>query len=284
MNSCSQVTVCDDKRLLFNKNGYPVYSCKECVRRFSLIRDVDTHLSKVYSDDYFFSGGDGYPDYLEGKDMLYRYGMHYAEVVKRFTKPGRLLDVGCAAGFVLKGFEHEGWLCHGIEPNDTMASYGRNELKLDIATGSLESYTTDHSFDLINLIQVIGSLYDTDIALGNVHRLLNPNGYVLVESWNMNSLYARIMGSHWHEYCPPSVINWFSDKTLQELFSEHGFELVGMGRPAKQINLKHAFSLLRQNHPRIFNRKFVHLLTKSFGNMVINYPPLDLKWYMFRKL
>jgi len=38
----------------------------------------------------------------------------------------KVLDIGCAAGFILKGFEDSGWICRGIEPNETMAKAMRH--------------------------------------------------------------------------------------------------------------------------------------------------------------
>jgi 2-polyprenyl-3-methyl-5-hydroxy-6-metoxy-1,4-benzoquinol methylase len=62
-------------------------------------------------------------------------------------------------------------------------------------------------FDLINMIQVIEHVYDLDKALQNVARLLKEDGLVLVESWNMKSIVARMMGKRWPEYNPPSVVH-----------------------------------------------------------------------------
>ena len=286
MDTCDTKIGCsEEKRLLFVKNGYPIEDCQTCVRRFVVIRDSETHLSKVYSDEYFFEGKDGYPNYLEEKEILLKYGIHYAEIISEYTKPGKILDVGCAAGFILKGFESMGWQGFGVEPNETMANYGKNELNLDIQIGSLETYHTENKFDLISMIQVIGHFYDIDKALENISNLSTKNGLILIESWNMNSLVARIFGKNWHEYSPPSVINWFSDKSLAKLFNDYGFELVENGFPAKRINLNHALSLLEKNSPNIFfKRRLIAFLSKVLGNLVINYPPVDLKWYLFRKV
>jgi SAM-dependent methyltransferase len=285
MIKCPNTECCTDKRLLFIKNGYPVIDCIICNRRFSEIQESKSHLEAVYSDKYFFDGKDGYPNYLGEREILTNYGMYFAKKMERNIKPGKILDVGCAAGFILKGFENSGWKGYGIEPNETMASFGRNELKLNIHTGSLEDYQTDIRFDLITLIQVIGHFYDVDNALNNISKLLITNGLVLVESWNMNSLIARIFGKFWHEYSPPSVINWFSEKSLKKLFTDYGFELVDSGYPAKRINMKHALSLFDENSPDIpFKKNFFLFLEKSIGKMIFYYPPVDLKWYVFRKI
>lgn len=283
---CNSILNCSKRKIpLFKKRGYVIEQCESCGHRFSEIKDAGMHLSQVYSYDYFFQGKGGYPNYLDGKSILYNYGIRYSKIITKHIKAGKVLDVGCAAGFILKGFEQSGWSCQGIEPNETMAMYGRNELNLNIKISSLESFNTNEKFDLISMIQVIGHFFDLNKAMYRTTNLLNQGGLVLVESWDMKSWIARLLGKHWHEYNPPSVIHWFSNKTLVELFKHYGFEIIAKGLPAKKINLKHAISLLKENVPGfIFNNKIVDFLNNKFGKFNISYPPVDLKWYIFKKL
>lgn len=268
------------------KDGYHLMECSKCDHRFLEIKDAETHLANVYSDDYFLEGKSaGYPNYLEQKDILVNYGLNYARIVGKHTTPGSVLDTGCAAGFVLEGFKRSGWTCAGIEPNDTMASYGRNELDLAITTGSFEDFSTDQHFDLITMIQVIGHFYDLDKVMNNVNLLLNEKGLVLVESWNMKSTVARLLGKNWHEYSPPSVVNWFSKETLVQLFNYHGFKLIDEGFPKKKINFKHAISLFDEKTPDFkLKKRFFAAIDRLAGRATVPYPPLDLKWYLFRKI
>lgn len=277
--------VCDNNRVEYlKKNGYVIYNCRKCQKRYAIISNPETHLNEIYSDKYFFDGKDGYPNYLEEKDLLTRYGNYYATLINKETSPGKMLDVGCAAGFILKGFVDAGWDGYGIEPNETMAKYGRQELNLNIFTGSLENYSDNSGFDLITLIQVIGHFYDLHSAMTNITKLSKPNGYILVESWDMGSLIARMMGKSWHEYSPPSVVNWFSSSSLTSMFQNYGFTLVDSGRPAKKINVKHALSLLEEKTPNIPLKKLLfEKLTSIAGQKTVTYPPFDLKWYLFRK-
>jgi 2-polyprenyl-3-methyl-5-hydroxy-6-metoxy-1,4-benzoquinol methylase len=286
MKKCSDITSCDyEKVLLFEKNGYQIRECRQCELQFSRLSDVANHLSNSFSDDYFFGGKDGYPDYLKEGSILYKSGLHYAKILSKYIQPGKVLDVGSAAGFILKGFEKGGWKCFGVEPNDTMASYGRSQLNLDIQTCGLEEYSTTENFDLINLIQIIGSFYDLDKAMSTITSLLKKDGLVMVESWDMKSLYARLMGTNWHEYCPPTVIRWFSDKTLSDLFKFYGMELVAKGRPLKRININHGLTLFDYSFPKfLFKKGLIKFFRTAVGKYNVIYPPIDLKWYLFKKV
>lgn len=274
----------EKKQFLFEKKGIPILNCNDCDHRFAKIENINGHVSAVYSDSYFYDGNDGYPNYLEEENILRSSGKRYARIISRFTKPGEMLDVGSAAGFILSGFREAGWNCEGIEPNDTMAGFGRNHLSLNISTGSFEQFKSRKKYDLITLIQVIGHFYNLNKAILNVSEYLKPGGLALIESWNRNSLYARVMGRNWPEYSPPSVLHYFSDTTLTKLMNSVGLHLIGKGHPIKQINLKHAASLIESKLPEShLKRKLFSCFSGVAGKLPLLYPFLDLKWYLFQK-
>jgi SAM-dependent methyltransferase len=273
-----------DKRELFSKNGFQIVECCKCHHRYAEVTEIENHVATVYSDSYFFDGKAGYPNYLSEKELLIASGKRYSEIVSKYTTPGNLLDVGCAAGFIMNGFEMAGWKCDGIEPNEFMADYGRNELKLKISTSDLEGFKSDKKYDLICLIQVLGHFYDIHKAMYNLTDLLKEDGFVLVESWNMNSSIARFLGKRWHEYSPPSVLHWFSDLTITQLFRRMNLKFVASGYPIKKINLKHAISLLNEHMPDfVFKKELFEKIDLFAGNLTVIYPLHDLKWYLFKK-
>ena len=284
--TCNSIKNCnEEKKLLFEKRGYKIFECKKCDHRFTEINDAENHVAIIYGDQYFFEGKAGYPNYLNEKDILYNYGIAYSKIISKYASPGHVLDIGCAAGFILKGFKDSGWKGSGIEPNETMASYGKKQLNLNITTGNLETFESSEKFDLINVIQVIGHFYDLDKAILKISHLLKDDGLVLVESWDMKSSVARLFGKNWHEYSPPSVVQWFSDKTLEDIFEFYGFKLISKGYPPKKINIEHALSLIEEKIFRFpFKKKLFRFSIKLLGKYNLNYPPLDLKWYLFRKV
>ena len=283
---CANRKNCTEKHEIWRrKNDYNLMRCASCGLAFMDLADSENHVETVYGDDYFFSGKQGYPNYLEGRQNLVLQGKKYAGLLARHMPPGSLLDVGCAAGFIMKGFSEMGWNTHGVEPNNSMASFGRREFGMDITTGSLESFDSGKKYDVISLIQVIGHFYDIDAAFEKISSMLKKDGLVLIESWNRKSVYARLMGNHWHELSPPTVLNWFSDDTLAVFMRQHGFTLVEKGKKGKRINVRHALSLLDESLPDIFIKKHILKVLKwCFGKYTIYYPPLDLKWYMFRQI
>ena len=261
----------------FEVKGYTLLDCTRCAHRFAAVAADEAHAAATYDDSYFNGGGAGYTDYLVEAEMLRARGRMYAKKLAKFTKTGRVLDVGAAAGFILKGLSDEGWSGIGLEPNAAMAAYGRENLGLDLRQGTLESFDTSEKFDVISMVQVAAHFYDPRRAFETACALLNENGCILVETWNCASLSARLFGKNWHEYSPPSVLHWFSLQGLTKFVGDLGFERLQYGRPSKKISGGHARSLLKYRFGDSFLLKLIP------EKVDFPYPSEDLFWALYRK-
>lgn len=267
----------------YKKHGHTIYVCNSCNHQYIEFSESAGNTQKIYSDDYFYEGGAGYQDYTKQADLLIAHGERYGDILKKYNELGTVLDVGAAAGFLLQGLINNGWQGKGIEPNNTMATYARETFELDIITGTFEEYRFDEKFDLITMVQVIGHFYDIRKAIENAQKALRKDGMLLIETWNRASLPARILGLNWHEYSPPSVVNWFSISGLNTLVGQFGFEEVARGHPTKRIYGSHVKSLMRYKGENIASGKILsYLLNVIPDNVLIPYPSFDLVWILYR--
>ncbi|MEZ5306231.1 MAG: class I SAM-dependent methyltransferase [Pyrinomonadaceae bacterium] len=260
------------------KDGYVIFDCVSCGHRFLPVTDPGKHVAEVYDDSYFEGGGAGYSDYLIEERMLIERGMMYADLLSSISiETGTMLDIGASAGCILKGFVERGWRGRGIEPNGKMARIGSDRYGIEIAEGDFESYVTDEKFDLVSMIQVAGHLYDPKAAFQKAFEILRPGGALLVETWNRDSLLARMFGRFWHEYSPPSVVQWFSEDGLESFLNLLGFEKWHGGRPEKTISGEHARSLLEYKYGNFPLFKLIP------SRVRFPYPSEDLFWAVYGK-
>lgn len=278
--------VCEAEALHWHSvNDYPIYECRRCRHRFVPGARSARHVQETFDDRYFSDGDAGYPGYLNEAQILRDRGRRYAGIVGRYRPPGRMLDVGAAAGFILRGFVDCGWTGRGLEPNPAMAEFGRKSLGLDIACGSLEDYRSDERFDLIAMLQSIMHFYDVRRACEVAAGLTKPGGFWLIEAFDPHSLIGRLLGRHWHDYNPPSVLHWFSPAALRLLLGRYGLEQVARGRAPKSISAAHGKSILRYKlgGGSDWRRAALSLLEAIPDAWAIPYPGDDIYWALFRK-
>jgi SAM-dependent methyltransferase len=165
-----------------------------------------------------------------------------------------------------------------------MAAYARTQLQVPVHVGSFEQFQPDTTYDLVTMIQVIGHFLDPRHALQKAKALLRPGGYVLIETWNRESWTARLFGRHWHEYSPPSVIQWFTPDGLGQLAAQCAFREVTRGRPQKWLDGAHAKSLLwNKLQGSRLGRLGYRALQVIPDRLAIPYPAEDLFWVLLQQ-
>ena len=265
---------------VFEKDGYWIKECEGCKHQFITAATTPQHTEHVYDDSYFESGGAGYPGYLGNRGTLIAHGQRYGKLLQKYMQPGTVLDVGAAAGFILKGMTDYGWQGTGVEPNPTMVRYACEQLNLNVVAGTLEDFETDEQYDLVNMIQTVAHFYDLRQAFTTAAERTKPGGYWLIETWDKDSFVAKALGQNWHEYSPPSVLHWFSKNNLSQFVQQFGFEEVAWGRPQKWISGAHAKSLLKYKFTNPLMRKMIDTIPDK---MNFPYPNFDLFWALYRK-
>lgn len=244
------------------------------------------HIARVYDDNYFTAGGGGYADYLDEAELLRRRGARYAELLTRYGRPARLLDVGSAAGFIAAGFASAAWNVTAIDPNPAMVQYARDVVGIDAHSETLETFAerTTERFDALVMIQIAGHLVDPERAFRCAAKLTAPGGLWLIETWNASSWTARLLGRSWHEYNPPSVLQIFTPASLRAFAARQGFHELGCGRPHKAISAAHAKALLRA---KMHEGRAIALAAQVArfvpDEITLPYPADDLFYSFFRR-
>ena len=267
---------------LFSAHGHWIRGCPGCGHRYAEIGPSAHAVERIYGDGYFRGGGAGYADYLAEGDLLRAHGARYARLVARHASPGRVLDVGAAAGFLLEPFIADGWSAAAVEPNPGMADLTAARLGVPVYCTTLDRLPPDAgTFDLVLMLEVIPHAVDVRGSLAAAARHTRPGGLWLIETWDRDSWTARALGARWHEYNPPSVLHWFSRRALVELCAGLGFGEVARGRPRKRIEGRHAASLLAHHYP---SSRIAAAAARAIpARLAVPYPFDDVFWLLLRK-
>ena len=86
----------------------------------------------------------------EGRLKTFSQGIKLVETYA--PNKGKILDVGCAAGFFLNVAKHNGWETYGVEPSRWMSDWGNQRFNLNIKNGTLrEAAFPDNFFDVVTM-------------------------------------------------------------------------------------------------------------------------------------
>jgi SAM-dependent methyltransferase len=82
------------------------------------------------------------------------------------------------------------------------------------------------SFDLVTMWDVIEHIPDVVAAAKEVRRLLAPGGKFLIETQDIESLAARVLGKRWQHYKHAEHIYHFHERTLADVLGRAGFRVI----------------------------------------------------------
>lgn len=175
-------------------------------------------------------------DYIADRDNITRLARRRLEAIERYRQGGKLLDVGCAAGFLLDEARRRGWEPRGVEISRFASEYARQEQGLDVFTGPLEAAKfRDAEFDVVVLYFVLEHLRHPLALLREICRILKPGGLLSVAVPNIAGLYFRLNKRDWmaERARHQSHFYEFSPRTLRTILTAAGlypFSMTSEGR------------------------------------------------------
>ena len=148
----------------------------------------------------------------------------YASRARKFGKPGRVLDIGCGRGHLLRAFQRRGWEVTGTEMSEAAAAYAREQFKLPVHVGKLTDLPSD-SFDAVVMWHTLEHFERPIDVLREVHRLLRPAGIFLVAVPNFGSPEARATCDKWFHLDVPRHLTHFTSGALISLLQSVAFRI-----------------------------------------------------------
>lgn len=149
------------------------------------------------------------------KSGHFRIAGEILDLVGRFQPKGRLLDIGCGFGHLLKLAVLRGYAAVGIDACPAAAEFVRAACGIEPVIGQFPGYAfEDCSFDVLAMNHVLEHVPEPAMALSESARILKPGGVLAVCAPNFDSLMRRIRGSGWEGLKPSQHVWQFSVRSL----------------------------------------------------------------------
>lgn len=166
--------------------------------------------------------------------------------LRRFATGGRLLEIGCSTGEMLAA-AHSSFVVTGVEADAASSSTAR-ACGLECVSGTLfDAGFPDEHFDVAALYHVIEHLPSPRHALDELHRILRPGGWLVIETPNIDTLWFRLLGARWRQFIPDHRF-FFAPETLRRLLTRTGFETHELRTVGKAMSVRLFVSRLGRYH------------------------------------
>jgi hypothetical protein len=113
------------------------------------------------------------------------------------------------------------------------------------------------------------------LILKKIDTILAPDGLVVINTPDTDSLYAKLLSKKWHSLIPPEHIMLYNKDNLRTLLEQNNFSVVYAGKLSKKFALQYIVSTL-SNWWKMKSLVGLSdwLKHKSVGKLTI---PLDLR-------
>ena len=191
--------------------------------RASRVTDADRAIARQFGRDYFDGGR------IHGYGGYHYHPRFWQATVRRFRdhygiKPGdRVLDVGCAKGFMLHDFREliPGLTVAGLDISEYAIANAKEEVRPYLRIGNAKELPyDDRSFDLVIAINTVHNLDLPECrqALREIQRVTRRHAYIVVDAWRNEEERERL--HRWVVTCKTAmhVEDW------KRLFDEAGYK------------------------------------------------------------
>lgn len=188
-----------------------------------LRRAAAVYRAQRYGDPY--PGGFNLPFHIFGFLLPgHRERWDYEAYYLPARSGGRLLEVGCGGGTMLKIMADRGWDVVGVD-FDSKAVENARAKDLTVLCGSLEDHhLPDDSFNAVVMNHLIEHVPNPGALLKECYRVLAPGGDLIAVTPNAEGWGHQIFGPDWRGLEPPRHLQIFTPQALGRLARQAGFD------------------------------------------------------------
>ena len=211
--------------------SFRVVRCQECQLAFISPRIPPEEINKMYESQDTIKFG--FPISACGplaRNSLWhnsRFDImeEYFKKLNPHVKTIKYLDAGCGFGNTVEFSTKRGWDAVGIDISTHAVQeaqrLGRNVIKTTLDKSDFE----ENSFDIILMSEVIEHFNDPMYELKQAYRFLKPNGLIVVDTINIDSVFMKLLGEN-SSMLIAGHITYFNYQTLGQMIEKAGFKLI----------------------------------------------------------
>lgn len=191
--------------------------------------------------------------------------------ISRYISQGKILDIGCATGFLLDEAQKQNWEAYGIELSRWAVNFARDKLHLDIFEGTLKKARFPYNyFDAVVMLDSIEHLTNPLETFKEIRRILKPNGILCVSTPDIDSFLSRILGARWWGI-KHSHLYYFSKRTLTKMLGVAGFSVIKYDSHIRVFSIDY-WSLRLKNYSTLLYKLFNFICKYAlFNNRLLKF-------------
>jgi SAM-dependent methyltransferase len=210
----------------FRAGGVEIRRCAGCGLEWRADFPGAAELAALYAGDTLERWGIDGPERLaEVRGMKEASYRAFFRDIRAHRSEGRLLDLGCALGFLLGVARDLGYEVRGLDLNEGAIEAARREFGDRVHAGPLDERAfPGERFDVITLIDVLEHVPDPSSLFTAIRGRLDAQGIVAAVLPDAGSATRRVLGRRWPHYNAEHLYYW-SPSCLERFLAREGWRV-----------------------------------------------------------
>ena len=263
LETLSQCPVCDSTSFsnylnvddyTVSKKEFTIQQCNACYFLFTNPRPELDSIGAYYQSEEYISHHDdskGLMNRVYTSIRNYTIGKKIEMIGSLFSKPGKLLDIGCGTGNFLQAVKHAGWETFGTEPDNEARNIASKRAGLTIFETIDDSAFRDKKFDIITMWHVLEHVHLLNETVDWLQKHLTTDGKIIIAVPNPQSVDAARYGRFWAAYDVPRHLYHFTKASMALLAKKHHLKVDTI-------------------HPMWFDSFYVSMLSTKYKDKKVN--------------
>ncbi len=210
-----------------SRETFTIVQCNSCGFKFTNPRPDENKFGDYYKSEDYISHSNTSKGFVNSAYQTVRKYtlLKKLQLVSRYFKTGKVLDIGSGTGDFLKTMSNAKWQTIGIEPSEETRKFSVEKHQLDVRKEEDLTKLESESFDVISMWHVLEHVPKLNERVAELKRLIKPKGIIIIAVPNCNSLDAQTYQDKWAAYDVPRHLYHFSPKDIDTLFLNHGMKV-----------------------------------------------------------
>jgi SAM-dependent methyltransferase len=228
-------------------DGGTYFRCAEC-RGLFLHPTPTLDEMRAYAEAHYRNGV--YAEYVAARALKLATFRDRLRWIKKYKSSGKLLDLGCACGFMIEAALEAGYDASGVEFSQEAIRAAAPAVRDRIRQGDINRLPAGE-FDVITAFDILEHTQDPLASLRQWAGFLRPGGVLVVSSPDTDSFFRKAMGSRWPMLQPFQHTFLFSGSRFGGVLARAGLKPLEVREAKKVMTIDYLVGQLRIYFPRI---------------------------------
>jgi 2-polyprenyl-3-methyl-5-hydroxy-6-metoxy-1,4-benzoquinol methylase len=209
---------------------FQIVECGQCGLLRLAPQPGPSDFDRYYPANYWFDNNQNTVDSLEQlyRRLVLRDHLRFVtQALRDASQSGPVLDVGCGGGLFLGMLRQRGFQVLGLDMSRDAARLAWKQQSVPAVAGDLSACPiASGSCAAVTMFHLLEHVPEPRLYLEEAHRLLRPNGRLIIQVPNAACWQFALLGRAWNGVDAPRHLHLFRAADLEKMLERSGFEIV----------------------------------------------------------